>query len=524
MSEEKYKWVVMIYLAGNNSLSEACVHSLTDMLNTHGSQNVAVFAQLNTGVHENTFLRMRPGMSARDLHEQLKGVLARRRDQQRDETSAYQDEVYDFVNNCIREVGERGTEHLMLIMSGHGSGAASGQFLRSDSKKALSVINLDGLLELINSRLLGGKKIDILGLDSCLMSMTEIAYSAHNDVKVMIGAEGYEPIAGWPYAKILARVNEAGDDVNLLARQIVGDYVDYYRVFQAANVSVDQSACDLSESTTLMEAIKRLSGRLGAWMTEFRNGQTPESAFMRDAVVLAHWEAQLYGQEQYVDLYDFCSLLKSRLMNAPECYRPVISACQNVLNTILGAEQQRAIEGDCWDASLADDEASFRNANGFVLKSCYSGWAVQYSYGVSIYFPWAEIPSELEQYEKLRFSQDSGWGEFLRVYLAATKRAPRNGHTPDTLDFSSVHSSLLNAPFQGAAYHASRVRDAWPNRDAEPNRNAESNRNADPNRHAESDRNADPNKDADPNRSLRSVIGSMRNPPTQFCECDCGNE
>ena len=41
---------------------------------------------------------------------------------------------------------------------------------------------------------------------------------------------------------------------------------------------------------------------------------------------------------------------------------------------------------------------------------------------------------------------------------------------------------------------------------------------------AESDRNADPNKNADPNRSLRSVIGSMRNPPTQFCECDCGNE
>jgi Clostripain family len=518
MSEEKYKWVVMIYLAGNNSLSEACVHSLTDMLNTQGTQNVAVFAQLNTGVHENTFLRMRPGMSARDLHEQLKGVLARRRDQQPGETRAYQDEVYDFVNNCIREVGERGAEHLMLIMSGHGSGAASGQFLRSDNKKALDVMNLDELLERINSKLLGGNKIDILGLDSCLMSMTEIAYAAHDQVKVMIGAEGYEPIAGWPYAKILACVDEAGDDVKLLARQIVGDYVDHYRVFQAANVSVDQAACDLSESVTLMEAIKRLSGRLGAWMKEFRERRTSESAFIRDAVVLAHWEAQLYGQEQYTDLYDFCSLLKSRLMNAPECYRPVVSACQNVLNTVLGAQQQRTIEGDGWDERLADEEADFRNASGFVIKSCYSGWAVQYSYGVSIYFPWAEISSELEQYAKLRFSQDSGWGEFLRVYLAATKRAPRNGASLGTLDFSSVHPNLLSAPVQDVAHHGFRVRDAWSNRDAEPNRNADPNRNGEPNK------NADPNKDADPNRSLRSVIGSMRNPPTQFCECDCGNE
>ena len=49
-------------------------------------------------------------------------------------------------------------------------------------------------------------------------------------------------------------------------------------------------------------------------------------------------------------------------------------------------------------------------------------------------------------------------------------------------------------------------------------------RNAEPNRNGEPNRNADPNKDADPNRSLRSVIRSMRNPPTQFCECDCGNE
>ena len=32
----------------------------------------------------------------------------------------------------------------------------------------------------------------------------------------------------------------------------------------AANVSVDQAACDLSESATLMEAIKRLSGRLAS--------------------------------------------------------------------------------------------------------------------------------------------------------------------------------------------------------------------------------------------------------------------
>ena len=58
--------------------------------------------------------------------------------------------------------------------------------------------------------------------------------------------------------------------------------------------------------------------------------------------------------------------------------------------------------------------------DGFILKSCYSGLTVQYSFGVSIYFPWAEEPAELEEYERLFFARDSRWAEFLRAYLKAT--------------------------------------------------------------------------------------------------------
>src|SRR5678810_520574 len=61
----------------------------------------------------------------------------------------------------------------------------------------------------------------------------------------------------------------------------------------------------------------------------------------------------------------------------------------------------------------------------FVLKSCYSGAAYQYSYGVSVYFPWATV---LAKYENLDFvTEPPGrrWLSFLLAYTQLTRREPR---------------------------------------------------------------------------------------------------
>ena len=74
------------------------------------------------------------------------------------------------------------------------------------------------------------------------MAMSEVAYMIHNHAKVMIGAEGFEPLAGWPYQMVLTALNdnEINDDLKKLSTRIVQDYTTFYTDYQAAGVSVDQ--------------------------------------------------------------------------------------------------------------------------------------------------------------------------------------------------------------------------------------------------------------------------------------------
>jgi len=500
--ENEFKWTVMIYLAGNNSLSEECVYALTDMSISTKSDKMAVVAQLNTGVHDSTTIRIEKGMTPEEIHDKLKKALTNSNGHTSGMGST-RNRIFNFVKYCKDSFP---ADHYMLVLSGHGSGTM-GDFLNEDRRgKGFSIIDLGGLIEDIKKQVFLGKNLDILGLDTCLMSMTEIAYLIHNHVDVMIGAEGFEPMAGWPYARVLKKVNELHGDPKLLAKKIVCEYIDHYRVYQAANLSVDQSACDLNQAVDLMKAINSLATVLKGRLERYEENRAGSNAPVRDAVILAHWEAQLYKNEQYTDLYDFCTLLKERLAGkelAGKEYDDVRKVCQNVLNVIRGADKEA-------DAHLADDSYSapysdrkmkdrerwmhavnFQEAPGFVLKSCYSGWTVQYSYGVSIYFPWSKVPGELEDYKRLYFARDSSWAAFLEVYLRVTQRQPRPG-AEEPMQFRdqflrplfNITDSPVGLPF----------RDAWSTRDAWAT------------------------------RGLRNLIGSMKNAPTAFSEGECDTD
>ena len=192
--------------------------------------------------------------------------------------------LVDFVGNTIRE---HPAEHYLLVLSGHGSGAV-GDFLTGNSRPVgLSIPDLKEALIAIQEEFQGetypslGKerlylpegKIDILGLDSCVMGMAEVAYEVRECVQYLIGAEGYEPNAGWPYDRILALLR--GSSVirpKTLAERIVAEYNDYYLSdYALADVSTDLAALDLSRIVALARSLGRsqgLSSILGQALSE----------------------------------------------------------------------------------------------------------------------------------------------------------------------------------------------------------------------------------------------------------------
>src|SRR5262249_39804355 len=134
----------------------------------------------------------------------------------------------------------------------HGSGAV-GEFLTSDKRfLGLSIPALQRVLRSAADKLAKKgkeKKIDILGLDSCEMSMAEVAYEVRNQVNFMVGAEGFEPRRGWPYDLILPLLKdeENADHPEEFAPNIVTRHIRYYLDYAAADISTDASALQINE-------------------------------------------------------------------------------------------------------------------------------------------------------------------------------------------------------------------------------------------------------------------------------------
>jgi hypothetical protein len=64
------------------------------------------------------------------------------------------------------------------------------------------------------------------------------------------------------------------------------------------------------------------------------------------------------------------------------------------------------------------------DGNHVIVKSCFVGEKYQYSYGLSVYFPWSRIDDD---YLKDEFAVTTGWSEFLELYVATTRREMRAG-------------------------------------------------------------------------------------------------
>ncbi len=180
------------------------------------------------------------------------------------------------------------------------------------------------------------------------------------------------------------------------ARAIVDEYVNYYSNYWIAGLSVTQSALDLSKVEELQMQIDKLALAMEQQLVAEHDKKTGRK--FHDALLLAHWEAQSYNGEQFVDLFDFCDCLQKRVGADP-----IGEQCRK-LQEFLKTE--------------------------FVIKSCYCGADYQYSYGVSMYFPWSQVTPA---YWNLDFVHDSerGWGSFLRTYTLLTRREPR-GIAPKT--------------------------------------------------------------------------------------------
>lgn len=404
MANDKKTWVVMIYMAADNDLSDEGVWALTEIQDVDlTDERLGVVALYDSRVKglATTAFQFGYGKSAAPFT-----VLPAKNSNQVDLGNFDLDSTGDVLKNFVIAVqDEYPADHYMLVLSGHGSGAI-GDFLKGGA--AFTGVSIPELGEKLGAAC--NQDIDILGMDSCVMSMAEVCCELQDSIKWLVGSEGFDPSAGWPYKEILLALQAylAGDipqDPNALrsevAKTIVDKYIEFYQPYIAAGTSVDMSACDLGKYSqegkdidrkeALMNAVEKLALVLTGKIDD-------KDKKVQNAVILSHWRAQSYKKNSYTDLWDFCNLLG----NCFELGSSIHKCCEEV------------------KTAVAD----------MVFHSRYYGAAFQHSHGISIYFPWSDS-DEMGEYANLKFSVGAKWGGFLRKYVNVTKRERRGEGAKD---------------------------------------------------------------------------------------------
>ncbi|MEK6407797.1 MAG: clostripain-related cysteine peptidase, partial [Acidobacteriota bacterium] len=417
--KQKKEWLVMIYLSGDNDLSEESVWSLLEVLRAGPSDEVGVVVQIDPrfqGIRRFDLAKLFRGKG-----KKLRSNVAAHRDEVRSEllsrgrrvrardNMATVKALKEFIIESKKPPNEA-LRHL-LILSGHGGGPTGSSFL-VDQFPAHGV-SMKGVRNAIKAA--GG--VDVVGMDSCGMGMAEIGDQLSDCADFLVASEGFELNTGWPYFPMLEKLKKTPEmDARTLAATIVQIHTDYYSNYLMAGVSTDMAACDLQKAPDLTSSIKELARELTRNLLlrqrfahkadlprdkrVFVEDLRLAKRSVADAIILAHWRAQSYRFERHTDLYDFCDLLDDGCRD-----EGVSEDCKKVKSIIKGKKT---------------DDGTY---DGYVIKSCHSGGMFQHSHGVAVYFPWAAVDKD---YSKLSLSQKAGWDLFLKAYVRRTRRRPRD--------------------------------------------------------------------------------------------------
>ena len=246
-----------------------------------------------------------------------------------------------------------------------------------------------------------GAKIDVLGLDACLMGMLEIDYELAPFVDYRVGAEETEPWDGWDYeASMLWLVSNPAATAAQLAQRLVNDYGSFY----GAGSDTTQSAVDLAlvRQGSVAGEVHTLAGHLRSDISRHWF-----------AIQSARGRVQEYYDSDYIDLYHFAELLKA----------------------------------DSGDPTIQADAQRVMDAIATSVIGEYHGSVLPDSHGISIYFP--TCPGYNAKYDTdCLLSVDTDWNDLIVDYC---NTSPDCGCIDPDEDFETGDLSKLPWATGGAA-------------------------------------------------------------------------
>ena len=197
------------------------------------------------------------------------------------------------------------SDHLLVDLWNHGSGSLNRNVLPhrgvcydDSTGNYMTDLKYKRAFDVLVNQYRGGKKIDIIAFDACLMADIEVAYTLENYANYLVASQQTVPGPGYNYTDVLSIFSNNTPDPVSFAKWIVTAYDHQYKKSQE---SYTLSAMDLSKLASAVTATNSIAQQLTSLLNTDSNG-TLQAAIAK-AADPSH--CPHFDEPTYLDLYSF---------------------------------------------------------------------------------------------------------------------------------------------------------------------------------------------------------------------------
>jgi hypothetical protein len=360
----KKRWAFLVYIAGDNDLSDAGLEDVQELCDEGASEDIHVGVEIDTyGEHTGS---IRYEITEPDWTGQAYRTVIQRLPEK---DSGDPETLRAFLRWGFRRYPG---ENNVVVVWNHGAGfrTVRRDIGYDDFGSSLDMPEIENAFR--RSGIGPNKRVAILGFDACLMSMIEIVHHFRNQVEVVVGSQQTEPGDGWPYDRVLHEMKRSTSRTDL-AKRIVREYIKAYRKVGIFNVT--QSAIETAKTDRAIQALSHLGDLL------VENFDSIYAGMKRIRLRL-----QSFEMADYVDLVHLAELISKEIENGSI------------------SDAAKAVVGSTLSCILASERlgAAVKDANGLSI------WFPAYQ---SLYFNYRA------KYLALKCNRDHrGWIKFLDLF------------------------------------------------------------------------------------------------------------
>ena len=415
-------WTVLVYVQSRNNLNKFAAKNLNDMAAVGSNQNVNILVQWYQ-LHQSGAWRYKIDKNKLSLDTFL---------------PAHTDGngVEDLVDSARWAVTKYPAKKYFLILWNHGFGILDPIWGRLRGTASFSPIfssprfEIEGItkgIELENHRailfnettktymdnknfvqalskiktdVLKNRKLDLLGMDACLMAMLEVAYQARGYAEYMVGSQEVELAHGWDYLTLMQGLSVGGLSSVDLAKSIILIYKNYYK----------NKINFYTQSVVALENVVYVKQNVDQVVNFVDECRKYDSFGVKNLIKEARKKCLQFSTRSYVDLHSFYS----------EFYKQLdVHYCKNAQNTNsnssfgrLNTNKKSLLLKNVNDLKKVLNDGKKLIENSVIANVAGSRHSL--AKGLSIYFPTNRIDVS---YAKTEFAQEGLWLKFLQNSL-----------------------------------------------------------------------------------------------------------